>query len=279
MILEPDLRETHRRLVHGARLLVAAERESGVTEVAAGRFDVPEPVAPAAPPVVSPAMPRAAPPATHAAAHPAAHSAAPDPFVPKVRPLDLPHGTLAPFGTLPDEVAACRACALCSTRTQTVFGEGTPSTRLVFCGEAPGADEDRSGRPFVGRAGELLTAMIEKGLQMRREEVFILNAIKCRPPENRMPLPAELAACRPFLERQLATIRPAVIVALGNPASRALLGHVPGIMTIRGKVFDGFGARIVPTFHPAYVLRNPAAKREVWTDLKTVLRLLGEGPE
>jgi DNA polymerase len=192
--------------------------------------------------------------------------------------MDLPPDVLAPFGSLPTEVAACTRCVLASTRTQTVFGEGLPTARLVFCGEAPGFEEDRSGRPFVGRAGELLTDMIEKGLRLRREEVFVLNAIKCRPPENRTPLPDEIASCRPFLERQLATIRPQVIVALGNPACRALLGPVPGIMSIRGKVFEGFGAKIVPTFHPAYLLRNPDAKREVWTDLKLVLRLLGGSP-
>ncbi|MCE9636387.1 MAG: uracil-DNA glycosylase [Planctomycetes bacterium] len=184
---------------------------------------------------------------------------------------------LAPFGGLDAEVAACRKCRLCELRTRTVFGEGSPTARLVFCGEAPGFDEDRTGRPFVGASGELLTAMIEKGLKLRREDVFILNTIKCRPPENRAPLADELLACRPFLERQLAVIRPTVIVALGNPASRALLGSVPGIKTIRGQVFDGFGAKIVPTFHPAYVLREPTSKRDVWTDLQTVMRLLA-GP-
>jgi DNA polymerase len=268
-------RDELRRLVRRARMLVAAEREGGVVDLP-GTPAPPEAAAAPAPP--APAMP---PPATPAVAAPRARAVpAPAPqeadFAPRVRTPDLPADVLAPFGDLPTEVAACERCALCRTRTRTVFGEGRPSSRLVFCGEAPGFEEDRSGRPFVGRAGELLTDMIEKGLKVRREDVFILNAIKCRPPENRTPAPDEIAACRPFLERQLATIAPRIIVALGNPACRALLGNVPGIMTIRGKVFEGFGARIVPTFHPAYVLRNPDAKRDVWNDLKLVMRLLAE---
>ena len=157
-----------------------------------------------------------------------------------------------------------------------MFGEGAASARLVFCGEGPGLDEDRSGRPFVGRAGELLSDMIVKGMKLRREDVFILNAVKCRPPENRTPSPDEIAACKPFLAEQLAVVKPAVIVALGNPACQALLGAVPGITKIRGRVFEAFGTKVVPTFHPAYLLRNPEGKREAWADLQLVMRMLAE---
>ena len=135
-----------------------------------------------------------------------------------------------------------------------MFGEGTAPAELVFCGEAPGYEEDRSGRPFVGAAGELLTAMIERGMKLRREDVFVLNTLKCRPPRNRAPLPIEVSACRPFLERQIRALGPRVL---------------------RGKVIDALGTKVVPTYHPAYLLRNPAAKRESWEDLKKVLELLG----
>jgi DNA polymerase len=242
--------------------MVEAEIESGISDVPG--------LAPPPPPETDAVPRRESPAPARGAVAPA--SAA---FVPRVRTLDLPADVLAPFGDLPAAVAACLACRLCESRTRAVFGEGAVPARLVFCGEGPGFEEDRSGRPFVGRAGELLSAMIERGMRMRREDVFVLNAVKCRPPENRTPLPDEVATCRPFLEAQLAVLRPEVVVALGNPASRALLGEVPGIMKIRGRVFEAFGAKVVPTFHPAYLLRNPEAKRETWADLQLVMRLLG----
>ncbi len=202
-------------------------------------------------------------------------------FTPNVRPLDLPADCLSAFGDLPARIEACRDCVLGGSRTQTVFGEGAIPAELVFCGEAPGYDEDRSGRPFVGAAGELLSAMIERGLRMRREDVFILNTLKCRPPRNRAPLPAEVKACRPHLEEQLAVLRPKVIVALGNHAVRAVLGESSdvakmGITKIRGQIIDALGTKVIPTFHPAYLLRNPAAKRDAWQDLQTVMRVLGK---
>jgi uracil-DNA glycosylase len=249
--------------VRSLRLLVAAERETGLVEL---------------PGIAAPAVPRAerpatdAPPPRPARAAPASAPTQPA-FHPRVAPLELPPGALAAFGDLPQRVAACTRCRLHETRTQTVFGEGCAPARLVFCGEGPGFDEDKSGRPFVGRAGELLSDMIVKGMKMRREDVFVLNAVKCRPPENRTPAPDEVAACKPFLLEQLAALRPTVIVALGNAACSALLGQA-GIMKIRGRVFDAFGAKLVPTFHPAYLLRNPEAKREAWADLQLVMRLL-----
>lgn len=252
-------RDEVRAIAKALRLLVAGEREAGAVEL---------PGVPAPPPI---------PPAAAARAR-ATVSAAPAPDVKTlVPPLDLPADALAAFGDLPDRVAACRACALARERTRTVFGEGSAAARLVFCGEGPGLDEDRSGRPFVGKAGALLSDMIVKGMKMRREDVFVLNAVKCRPPGNRTPAPDEVAACRPFLAEQLGVIRPAVIVALGNPACQALLGPVPGITRIRGRVFEAYGAKVVPTFHPAYLLRNPDAKRESWEDLKLAMRLLAGG--
>jgi uracil-DNA glycosylase len=250
-------RDEVRGLARSLRLLLASEREAGAVDI---------PGTPAPAPVALPAP--------VAAAHAAPRRPAPPPHPTLVPPLDLPSEALAPFGDLPARVAGCTLCVLCKTRTTTVFGEGNAAARLVFCGEGPGFDEDRSGRPFVGRAGELLSDMIVKGMKMRREDVFILNAVKCRPPENRTPAPDEIAACRPFLAEQLGVIRPAVIVALGNPASQALLGAVPGITKIRGRVFEAFGAKVVPTYHPAYLLRNPEGKRDTWADLQLVMRLV-----
>lgn len=183
---------------------------------------------------------------------------------------------LEAFAGLRERVAGCRACPLCTGRSQTVFGEGAHDADLVFCGEGPGLDEDISGRPFVGRAGELLSAMIEKGLRRPRGSVYILNAVKCRPPNNRTPTDFEMRACRPFLEEQLEGIAPRVIVTLGNAGTRAVLGDVGGITRIRGQVLEAFGARVVPTFHPAYLLRSPERKREAWIDLQLVQRLLAE---
>ncbi len=275
-----DLRAELARLVHATRRLVAAEREGGVVTLPGTPRPPEPPAAPAATPhAPHAATPAAPPPATPPTTPRGTQRAGPaDSFVPHVRPLDLPDDWRAPFGDLPQRITACRRCALGEKRTCTVFGEGSAPAELVFCGEAPGYEEDRTGRPFVGAAGELLTAMIERGMKMRREDVFILNTLKCRPPRNRAPLPIEVGACRPHLEEQLAVIRPKVIVALGNHAVRALLGESPGITRMRGRVIDALGAKVVPTYHPAYLLRNAAAKRDSWEDLKTVLRLLGRAP-
>jgi uracil-DNA glycosylase family 4 len=178
------------------------------------------------------------------------------------------------WAALRAEAMACTRCGLCRTRTNVVFGEGDEGAELMFVGEAPGAEEDEQGRPFVGRAGRLLTDMIA-AMGLAREEVYIANVLKCRPPENRAPAPDEVESCRPFLERQLALVAPKVVCALGSHAVRALLGRGDGITKLRGKVFPLGAAKLVPTFHPAYLLRNPAAKREVWEDLKLILGLLG----
>ncbi|MCC6214578.1 MAG: uracil-DNA glycosylase [Polyangiaceae bacterium] len=176
---------------------------------------------------------------------------------------------------LEGEVAACSGCGLASTRTQTVFARGSGSAGLCFVGEGPGADEDATGSPFVGAAGQLLDRMIT-GMGLDRDEVYVCNIVKCRPPGNRKPEPAEIAACRGFLERQLALVQPAVIVALGATAVHGLLGTGESITRIRGnwKLYQGRIA-VMPTFHPAYLLRTPSAKRAVWDDLQAVLRQLG----
>lgn len=173
------------------------------------------------------------------------------------------------------EVAACTACEeLACTRKQTVFGVGNPHARLCFLGEAPGADEDAQGEPFVGRAGQLLTKIIE-ACTLSREEVYILNVLKCRPPGNRNPLPHEVANCRGFLDRQLALIQPEYICCLGTITAQTLLETDTPIGRLRGKFVDYKGIPVMCTYHPAYLLRNPSAKKDVWEDMKILLRRMG----
>ncbi len=171
-------------------------------------------------------------------------------------------------------IGDCTRCRLHKQRNSIVFGVGNPKAELVFIGEGPGHDEDVQGLPFVGRAGKLLTTMIE-AMGLRRDDVYICNVIKCRPPENRNPEKDEIATCSPFLLRQLDVIHPKVIVCLGSIAAQALLGAHASISRSRGQWFDYRGARLMPTYHPAYLLRNPAAKGEVWEDLKKVMAHLG----
>ena len=167
----------------------------------------------------------------------------------------------------------CTRCGLCEGRKQIVFGDGNPDADLMFVGEGPGEREDLRGLPFVGRAGELLTAMIEKGLEIQRSDVYICNIVKCRPPKNRTPLPDEVNACRPFLEGQIDAVRPKVIVALGKPATSLLLGRDVAITRMRGQWQEYRGIPLMPTFHPAYILRQYTAenRRLVWEDLKAAL--------
>ena len=168
----------------------------------------------------------------------------------------------------------CVRCKLCDLgRRQVVFGVGNPKARLMFVGEAPGEDEDRHGEPFVGRAGQLLTRIIE-AISLTRDQVYIANVIKCRPPGNRNPEPDEVSACEPFLFQQIAIIKPRVIVALGKFAAQCLLRSTEPITRLRGREFEYRGATLIPTFHPAYLLRNPSSKREVWEDMKKVRGIL-----
>jgi DNA polymerase len=175
------------------------------------------------------------------------------------------------------DVGACTRCKLHAGRTTLVFGVGNPSAELVFVGEGPGAEEDRQGEPFVGRAGQLLTRMIE-AMGFRREEVYIANVVKCRPPDNRDPEPEEIDACEPFLKAQISAIRPRVIVALGRFAVQTLLRDTTPISRQRGRWREYEGVRLMPTFHPAYLLRNPDEKKKAWEDLQLVMKEFGKLP-
>ena len=171
------------------------------------------------------------------------------------------------------EIQTCRRCPLYRTRTHAVVSDGSPQAELLFVGEAPGREEDLQGVPFVGAAGQLLTKMIE-AIGMRRDQVYICNVLKDRPPGNRTPLPEEVEACLPFLWEQIAIVRPRVICALGAVAARAMIGPQVSITKIRGVLHDYHGIPLIPTFHPAYLLRNPPAKKFAWVDLKRVKQLL-----
>ncbi len=175
-------------------------------------------------------------------------------------------------------VRDCRNCVLCERRRHTVFGEGNPAAELMFVGEGPGADEDATGRPFVGAAGQLLDKMIA-AMTFRREDVYIANVVKCRPPENRAPLPDEMGVCLPYLRRQIELIKPKVIVALGGTAMTGLLGVPVSITRMRGQWTAYQGIPLMPTFHPAYLLRREEAKRDVWSDLQQVMKALGRKRE
>lgn len=184
------------------------------------------------------------------------------------------------LGTL-DEVRAalgeCQRCKLHTGRTHIVFGTGSQNARLMFVGEGPGRDEDLQGEPFVGAAGQLLDKMIE-AMGLTRAQVYIANIVKCRPPRNRDPEPDEVMACEPFLKAQIGAIRPEVIVALGRYAAQTLLGDATAISRLRGRWRDYEGIALMPTFHPAYLLRNPGDKRAVWEDLKQVIKRMGLTP-
>ncbi|HEX7676653.1 MAG TPA: uracil-DNA glycosylase [Thermoanaerobaculia bacterium] len=168
----------------------------------------------------------------------------------------------------------CEKCKLSKSRTQVVYGIGNPNADLMFIGEAPGRDEDLQGEPFVGRAGQLLTDIL-KAMKLTRDDVYIANVIKCRPPENRNPEPDELEACHPYIQRQVEIIQPKVIVTLGRFALQSLTGKAYGISSARGQWLDYNGVKVMPTYHPAYLLRTPSAKKDVWADMKKVIAELG----
>jgi len=195
----------------------------------------------------------------------------------------IPQQTCQGFGMDPrraledlrERIGDCHRCRLHQGRTHLVFGEGSPQARLVFVGEAPGRDEDLAGRPFVGEAGRLLSRIIENGMGLRREDVYIMNVVKCRPPQNRDPKPDEIGACMPFMREQIRIIAPEVICTLGRVAGSALLGGDFRIRRDRGEWRDYDGVELMPTYHPAYLLRYPSAKRETWEDIKKVMARLG----
>ncbi len=190
------------------------------------------------------------------------------------RPTPSPQPSAAPLSPMSldavrEELGDCRRCKLHSTRTQIVFGSGNPQAKLVFVGEGPGRDEDLQGQPFVGLAGQLLTKIIQ-AIQLTRQEVYIANIIKCRPPGNRNPEPDEIGACEPFLMKQLEAIRPKLICALGTFAAQTLLKTDEKISLLRGRFHPYHGILLMPTYHPAFLLRNPNYKRDVWEDMKKI---------
>ena len=182
-------------------------------------------------------------------------------------PQDLP--------SLQELIRDCRECSLCKTRTQTVFADGTPKAKLLLVGEAPGRDEDLQGLPFVGRAGQLLNKMLA-AIQLNREDVYICNVLKCRPPDNRTPMPDEVEKCSPYLEQQIALVKPVLIGALGLSAAQALLKTKASMASMRGKRFEYRGIPLIATYHPAALLRNPGLKRESWVDLQMIRDFLKE---
>src|SRR5688500_11136705 len=198
---------------------------------------------------------------------------------PLVQTVPLYGSALEALQAIRDDLGDCTRCKLHTLgRKQIVFGVGNPNADLMFVGEAPGADEDIQGEPFVGRAGQLLTKIIE-AIGMTRQDVYIANVIKCRPPQNRNPEPDEVEKCEPFLFRQIETIKPKVIVALGKFAAQSLLKTSEPITRIRGREYKYREAILMPTYHPAYLLRNPSSKREVWEDMKRVRAILTQGAD
>ena len=290
-----------RRLEHrGRRRVVAPAERVGTVATAASPNRVP-----ADPTRVGtrPGADSSRSPAEHAAGAPPARSATPTPAAPNPRrsaPASAPPprpsllegasdealattrrlASEAPdLATLKRTVAGCRACGLCETRTQTVFADGeaggTRPARVMFVGEAPGQHEDEQGVPFVGRAGQLLTDIIEKGMGLRRAEVYIANVLKCRPPGNRDPEPLEKALCTPYLDRQIELVAPEVILPLGLHAARHLLESEDSMGRLRGRVHRRHGVAVVPTYHPAFLLRSPSMKKECWKDVQVAMGLLG----
>jgi uracil-DNA glycosylase family 4 len=208
--------------------------------------------------------------APHVAAETAASAAAAEAV-----PVRIARSVQEALTDVRDDLGDCTRCKLHGLgRKQIVFGVGNPSADLMFVGEAPGADEDIQGIPFVGRAGQLLTKMIQ-AMGYQRDEVYIANVLKCRPPGNRDPQPDEVESCEPFLFRQIASVQPKVVIALGAFAARGLLKTNDPISRLRGRVFEFRGAKLIPTFHPSFLLRSPGYKREAWEDLKKALALLG----
>jgi DNA polymerase len=275
---------------HRVRLWLKSEQAFGLRSVArpeatpdATPVDVVEESAPAPPPeapVVLPLASRSAPPSPPRTVGPT-DLFAPAADQPAFAAPDLsPDEKRARLVALDDkEVRGCTKCRLCETRTNTVFGEGDPDAKIFFIGEGPGENEDLTGRPFVGRAGEMLNKWIA-AMGLRREQVFIANIVKCRPPGNRVPAPDEVATCTPYLQRQLEIIRPKVIVTLGLPSAKYMLQSNLSMGRLRGQWHEWRGIKLMPTFHPAYVLRsyNDQTRSAVWSDLKKVMAELNLAP-
>lgn len=256
--IPPELLEDVRRLLHAGQ---PPRRTVTVSPEVAEWLARPAPKAPPAPALDQPVS----------VAAPTPTPAAPFSGAPAVEA-----GTReAALAEIAAEVAACRKCGLCETRHKTVFADGSAHAELVFVGEAPGADEDFAGVPFVGAAGQLLTKMIEGGMGVPRASVYICNVIKCRPPQNRDPAPDEVLFCEPYLQRQLAIVQPRAIVALGGTAAKTLLRTTEGVGRLRGRWHRYAGIPLRVTYHPSYLLREPKDKGKAWDDLKAVMAQLG----
>jgi len=288
MSAEPDPRSELAELAAALAAHLEREREAGRTRVptpGAGPGDRAVPVPPASEPAATPprAPIAAQPPATPTEprvvltprAPPSAPLAPPEPGVDEQR---RGAAACAGLGELRALVQACQACGLERTRTQTVFADGREGARVMFVGEAPGEQEDLSGVPFVGPAGQLLSDIIHKGMGLSRSEVYIANILKCRPPGNRDPLPAEKALCTPFLDRQIELLDPELVIALGTHAAQHLLRSELSIGRLRGKVHSYGRRKLVATYHPAYLLRTPTAKKDCWQDIQLAMRELGLAP-
>jgi DNA polymerase len=250
----------------GPEVVLSDGRTVGQADVAEENVPVAEPVRPSDTPTVRRNWRTDAPPIPGAGLTIASGTAA-----------DLLTGE-PPFGSLEEVarvVSTCEKCALCKTRRNTVPGEGNPRARLLCVGEGPGETEDQTGRPFVGRAGELLTAMLA-AIELPRETVFIANVVKCRPPQNRKPLPDEMSACLPYLRRQIQLIQPTVILALGATAAEGLLGVKKSLSELRTRVHRWDGIPLIITYHPAALLRNPNWKKPAWDDVRIARQLLGD---
>lgn len=265
------------RLRHAVLERLESLQQAGLLEIPRGRVRVPVEVPMAAPGAEAPSPSNVAAAQTEAPikkkpSHVASHATSlfePGKRAAQTVPTDVS------LEVIRQEVTGCTRCAeLASTRTQTVFGVGNANARLCFLGEAPGADEDRMGEPFVGRGGQLLNKIIE-ACRIKRDDVYILNMIKCRPPGNRNPLPTELENCRGYLERQLDLIQPEFICCLGAVAAQNLLGTTVSIGKLRGRIHDYRGIKVVCTYHPAFLLRSPSFKKETWEDMKLLFREMG----
>jgi uracil-DNA glycosylase len=195
-------------------------------------------------------------------------------LLPEGRPVPEQVSKADVLEAIRQRLESCDCCSLCKTARHKVFGEGNPDAEVMFIGEAPGAVEDETGRPFVGPAGKLLTDIIEKGMGLKRSDVYISNIAKCRPPGNRDPFPEEIRECIGFLEEQIRVIEPKVIIALGKIAAQTLLATETPISQLRGTFGEYQGVKVMPTYHPSYLLHNPAKKRDVWEDIKKVMQYL-----
>lgn len=267
---EPTPTDEARAIAGSAAALLRELVEEDVTGFERAPVEPARSSAPGATPEPA-ARPRSTPPSSRAPATAPARGETPAIARPAAIGEAMPWGDERPtLEAVEAHLGDCTRCGLCEGRSRIVFGVGDPNADLLFIGEGPGAEEDKRGEPFVGRAGELLTSMIEKGLGIPRSSVYICNIVKCRPPRNRTPLPPEVAACRPFLDGQIRAVAPRVIVTLGKPAASLLLDREIAITRLRGTWHEYQGIPLMPTLHPAYLLRQytPANRRAVWEDLK-----------